>query len=291
VLGQADGRTLLLPAKIPGSEARVDWGHVTIATVDETAGMWRFMTGDTASGSFAEAYARNGFRADVQATVGPDGTHLYYAVGTGSGTDGGLYAVDLATKTEQTLVPSGPAPDPSSRIRLEWSPSGRTLASSLCGFETCAIDVVDPSTLAARRLGSTALLTAISDVYALGTIGIHGGWVRIDLATGAEMPLGSGTIADAHEGWALEDGSFVISGWSADRTAYVIAVASVDGSARTVYTQPAADAKLLQRIGSPGRFVLVGPELADLLAKGGGALDVVDLEMGTSQSEAYRVSP
>ena len=294
VVGRGGAVVATLPAPIPGSEARLDWGRLTIAVVqpDDT---WHFLVGSLDGSDFKEVFSKKGFQAEVQATVDPAGRTLFYSVGTGTGTDGGVYAVDLATGTETVLVAPGPAADPSSRVRLEWSPSGAWLASSLCSFETCAVDLIDPVALTARRLKTAMALSALSDGYALGTDGTHGGWLELDLKTGVESPVAANLIADANEGWALPDESFVISGWTTRRSDgtrdYVIATASPGGTVSTVLSQPEAGAELLQRLGSSDQFVAIGPAPADALDAGGGKLDVLDLSTASISSGAMSVGP
>jgi hypothetical protein len=233
-----------------------------------------------------------GRRAALDATVDPAGEVLYFHAGTGEG-DGGLYSLNIDSGDLANLVPPVSMDGPGSRIGLEWSSSGQVLASSLCDLETCDVDVVTTTTGEVRRIESRMTLRATSDQFLLGEDGVSGPFVLADLASGAVNPVAKDLIADAHEGYAVDGDRFLLGGLSHDRSEYRIVIAdAASGATELIASQPAADALVLTRLGKSADWAVLATEtVADLWAKGGGSLSLLDIQAKSILEDAVEIQP
>jgi hypothetical protein len=288
VLATAHGVVPLPWTVDDGTTVRTDFGRIVAATPTEDAWVFERLDVDKA----VELLRVPAEPAELQATIDPTGTTLYFHAGTGEG-DGGLYAFDIESGELVTLVPPEAWDVPGSRISLEWSASGTTLASSLCGLETaCDIDVVTTATGEVRRLATRMLLRSTTDRFVLGHEQYRP-FVVGDLVTDGTTTLAEADIAIAHEGYAVGNQAFLLAGYTPDRSEYRIVLAdAASGETQLVASQPAADALLLTDIGRSSDFaVLAATTVTDMWAAGGGSLAVLDIGAKTVTADAIPIVP
>lgn len=279
LLGRSGRPPVALPLTVlDGDNVRIDFGRATAVDFDGTD--WVFSNVDLQSGEFTELYRRPGYRAEVQATVNRSGTELYVQVGSPLiDGDNGISVVTIRTGEEKVLIEPD-ADGVSSRNRLEWSWTGRTLASSVCEREVpCAVDVIDEATNTVRRLQSKLFFSDVSDDVVIGVEVVSGPWIATDWETGETITVGSG-IAVRDRARAIAGGQFLVSGYSADGSEHLMYVVDpVRRVERLVLTQPGPDPAVMVDYGRSSRWAVLArtdstyPPIT-------GRLDLLDLATG-----------
>ncbi len=289
-IGRSGAATIRLPITEQDGFVRLDFGRVV---AEQLVGSdWVFSRIDPATGHATELYRRPGHQAVVDATLNSTGTELYFMVESPRlDGDGGLYAVNLATGHERTLVAPTKAAG-AGRTALEWSSSGGTLASSVCVVESpCAIDVVDAATDHVRRLPVKWWLAAVSDETVLGYDRNPGPWQVFDLATGRTRVLGTSIVA-AERSRAIDGGSFLVSGFTAGSVRYETwLVTPRAASIRQLLSEVAANPNRLVDYGRSAHWAVFGPSLSSYpIAFGPQSLDLLNLDTGTITHDAVQAT-
>lgn len=288
VVASADDVVLLPWSVGQDTRVRLDFGRTVAATPTGDEWVFERLDGDKS----VELLRVPAEPAELQATIDPTGTMLYFHAGTGAG-DGGLYAFDIKSGTLVTLVAPESWDAPGSRISMEWSASGKTLASSLCGLETaCDIDVVTTATGEVQRIETRMLLRSATDRFVLGHEQ-YGPFMIADLATGGDETVAEADIAIAHEGYAVGEQTFLLGGYTSDRSEYrIVLVDAATGDTQVIASQPAADALLLTRLGPSSDFaVLASSTVTDMWAAGGGSLAILDIGAQAVTADAIPILP
>lgn len=282
LLGRSGRPPIALPLTVLDLDnVRIDFGRATAFDFDGAD--WVFSSVDLKSGELTELYRRPGYRAEIQATVNRSGTKLYIQVGSpGIDGDNGISVVAIRTG-EATVLIQPDADGVSSRNVLEWSWTGRTLASSLCEREVpCVVDVIDAATDTVRRLPSKLFLSDVSDDVVVGVERVSGPWVATVLNTGETFTVGSG-IANRDRARSIAGGQFLVSGYSADGSKHLTYV--IDPGRRSeklVLTQPGSDPDpaVIVDYGRSPRWAVLAHIRHGIYAPITGRLDLLDLATG-----------
>ncbi len=204
-----------------------------------------------------------------------------------SGRDPGVVAVSLSDGSASALIAAAdvPATVGTDLVRtVAVSPSGRTLVSGLCGPEDCAIDVVDLSSRAVRRLvssgdGFPGVVT--DEVVVIGSA--DSDWIAgLDLATGERRWTRDG--AEFQHAYATLDGRVVQA--LVDRTATptfrLEVLDAATGRGREVLSRDATDGMTLWPERSDGSFAVVsaGATFADA-ANAGPAVHAASVDLAS----------
>ena len=284
-VGRFDGaRTILLFSETE-AEVRVDFDRVVISRRAEET--WVLATADPGTGKITELYRTDRFPSAIPAaTMDRAGSVLFFSgLRIGPGEPIGLYRFDLATGDVTELLKGE---GDGGRSMLDWSPSGQTLAWSVCGQETCDVDVVDAESGAARRV-SHFVLQATSDRYLLGYPDRSDlRWHLYDLRTDRRQVIAEDYIAAAYDGYAIDDAGFLMYGLDRygdpDRPATALQFVVHDtatGADRLVLRLEDASRRLYRFWRSDRWAVLGGSGGLSGAVTNGESFDVLDLSGGT----------
>jgi hypothetical protein len=199
------------------------------------------------------------------------GTTVYmqgstYAV---PGVDNGLHAFDLATGTSRMLIEPIPITEELTfRSGLALSPSGDTLASSLCGPIACVVDLITVDDGQVRRLNTPLAVAALTDATALLHTGGDEGFrvMLYDLATESVRQvadISSAQIMQVERLFAIDNGHFVVSQTSAGRYD-IFEVDAATGDVRSILAQigtfESPDLELMVEQLQSENWILVGSD-------------------------------
>lgn len=181
--------------------------------------------------------------------------------GGADGLDEGVAVLDPATGRLEQLVAPVPLADGFVRNLIFWSPSGRTLVSTICDFERCLVDVVDVESRRVRRLEEPFPALAATDRYLVGRTWQGSPWEVLDLERGERRILELDPQIQASVISTVDGEQLVVDSAEAGRYR-ILQVDLAAGTVRTVYDAPArgdADVRLL--VGGPrdGRWLVLAP--------------------------------
>ncbi|MBA3780015.1 MAG: hypothetical protein H0X16_12100, partial [Chloroflexi bacterium] len=212
-----------------------------------------------------------------------------------AGVDGGVFSANVDTGRSERLTPKAGTPDRERNLLL-WSPSGRTLISTLCNVTTCSVDVIDPKSGTARRMSKDFAADGATDTHLVGFADAAAAarpWKTYNLATGSIQTVAERWIARTSESVVLDDHRFLVAGEDAAGMRYNIVLVDTDGGTEQLVLGQAAGEEALRLRGylrSP-RWALLGAEpVGEILFRGtGGSYSILDVESGTLVPPVARV--
>ncbi|MES2208701.1 MAG: hypothetical protein V4515_00715 [Chloroflexota bacterium] len=262
--------------------AKADWGHV--AVLRRSGGDTLVGAAGPADGWTVHAYAVPFSERTGKARVDREGRYVFIH-GGGDGQDEGIAALDVRTGEFHQIVAPGPLAAGYERNYLLWSPSGQTLASTICDMEGCIVDIVDAGSLTARRITEPFPAVAISDQLAIGRTRTGAPWQVLDLASGAVHA--SSLDPKIEPSVILMTGETTVVLDTEDADGYRILVVDLATDAITVlYDEPATPKPALRLFamasGDAGSILLASDRsIADALSSGSGLPQIHRLDART----------
>jgi hypothetical protein len=200
--------------------------------------------------------------SDEYRVVADRGGTTVYMHGSSSTHDNGLRAYDLGGGPVRDLIAREVIDDESVRLQLHLSASGKTLASALCNWEVCRVDIVSTEDNSVRRLPLRMVPIATTDqaLLARGTTGRQ----IYDFATDTARPLTGDLLGPLTAAFSIDDEHLVFDA-SNSGIYSVFDLSMSDGGARVLYTHSYEDNEdeYLHLVADPlvsPDWILFGPE-------------------------------
>ena len=219
------------------------WGRAVIGRAEDKVLEFAIIDPATGTSLAVAAPAPPGGQHRYIATTDQSGETLYFHDSV-DGFDAGLQSVDVASGAVNQLTEPSAISLGTARSWMHWSPSGNTLASTLCVQESCLVDLLDVPTGGVRRLAVPFVPWAITDRYMFGredtSIAGSEGWAILDIAAGTVRPLPDGLVVQPNAIMALQDDRFLVdtAPLGQDRRD-VVSVDGADGDHRVIFTETA----------------------------------------------------
>ncbi len=169
----------------------------------------------------------------ITARVDPTGRWLFVTAGS-QGADAGVMALDPRSAETRVLVPPAKVPGDHERYLLLWSPTGKTLVSTLCNFQSCFVDIIDAGSMTSTRLGQQFAPLAVTDRYLIGRQRADREWAAFDLATGKISDLAVDESAQVGTVIPIDD-SHVALDLYANGTYSIVVADLATGDQRTIH--------------------------------------------------------
>ena len=278
--------------KLAGPSSTIRTTGRVVAATTRLEGRWTAGLVDALTGDYRPIYElKEPGDWWIQASADPAAETL---VVVGSGTAGsspldlGVLVVRIADGRTTTLTPD--AKTRGFRSELEWSASGRTVASSDCDMDVCRVDIVHPEEGTLVSIEDLSPL-AIGDDAVLGVQKSKDFlWRSVDVETGTRTVVPGSRIAGAFDGYESTPGVFVISGRTADGGFAIEVFDAKAGATRLVYERATDDVYLYPLSSNPGWATIGGRGgLVDIIV-GREGLDLLDLDSGNVVTDALKVT-
>ena len=254
-------------------------GQVTAGYIDSTGAV--------------EEWAVAGDIDTTTARMDPTGTRIFVHGGR-EGQDHGVVAIDTADGTVTQIVPGGPIAEDYSRNYLVWSPSGKTLMSTLCNLKGCFVDVIDTKTSTFQRLPEPSPAIVVTDRYLLGRLEPGTPWLVRDLRADATDVLPLDRLLNAQALVALDDDHVVIDRISPNDYE-ILKVDLASGEVVVLYTESTSPTKNLRLMRMPpvdGRWALISEDssIGDRLSRDGTFPTIFGLDTTTGKIDSGQIT-
>lgn len=218
--------------------------------------------------------------------VDPTGRWLFVTAGS-QGADAGIVALDPRSAETRVIVPPAKVQGDYERYLLLWSPTGKTLVSTLCNFQSCFVDLIDAGSMTSSRLDQQFAPLAVTDRYLIGRQSADRAWAALDLATGKISELAVEPSAQVGTLVPIDD-SHVALDLYANGTYSIVVVDLVTGDQRTIHQveldgddDPAIVLMKVPPVDPAHLVVSASSTFADLLGDHRSAPTVQLLDVGT----------
>ncbi|HEY7598387.1 MAG TPA: hypothetical protein VH741_00550 [Candidatus Limnocylindrales bacterium] len=223
--------------------AQLRHGSLVIGRPAEGASLVQFVSRD---GSEIASFDVPTLSSNATALLTPD-RRIAYVV------DDSIIRVDLSSGERVTLF-DGP---PVFRGDTDLSPSGNTLASPACDQETCQVHLVIGDTVTTI---DQFVLLGTSDEYLIGyESNSANAWLVYNIDDGTRTPLALPGITHAWDGYAMEDGRFVLTGTNDQDVWSLVIVDPATGAISTVLDSVTRGDTVVYEFLPSTRWAAIGP--------------------------------